>query len=95
MNEILELYIMGLGGVILHLLTKLYNAKKKGVKLDSGLELISIGISALIVLLFVFAKDDLKPFYPLNTFTAIVLGYSAQSLARQLFKMAVPQDAKS
>lgn len=95
MNEILELYVMGLGGVILHLLTKLYNAKKKGVKLDSGLELISIGISALIVLLFVFAKDDLKPFYPLNTFTAIVLGYSAQSLARQLFKMAVPQDAKS
>ena len=95
MNEILELYVMGLGGVILHLLTKLYNAKKKGIKLDSGLELISIGISALIVLLFVFAKDDLKPFYPLNTFTAIVLGYSAQSLARQLFKMAVPQDAKS
>ena len=95
MNEILELYVMGLGGVILHLLTKLYNAKKKGIKLDSGLELISIGISALIVLLFIFAKDDLKPFYPLNTFTAIVLGYSAQSLARQLFKMAVPQDAKS
>jgi hypothetical protein len=28
MSEILELYLFGLGGVILHLLTKLYNAKK-------------------------------------------------------------------
>ena len=44
--EILELYLFGLGGVILHLLTKLYNAKKRGVKLDAGLELISTGISA-------------------------------------------------
>ena len=49
MSPIAELYLMGLGGVILHLLTKLYNAKKKGVKLDGGLELISVGISALIV----------------------------------------------
>lgn len=94
MSQVFELYVMGLGGVILHLLTKLYNAKKKGIKLDFGLELISVGISALIVLLFIFAKDDLKPFYPLNTFTAIVLGYSAQSVARQLFKMAMPKTEK-
>ena len=39
MNPIAELYLMGLGGVILHLLTKLYNAKKKGIVLDFGLEL--------------------------------------------------------
>jgi hypothetical protein len=91
MSEILELYLFGLGGVILHLLTKLYNAKKRGAKLDAGLELISTGISALIVLLFVFAKDDVEPFYVLNTFTSILLGYSAQSVARQLFKMAMPK----
>jgi hypothetical protein len=91
MNEIFELYFLSLGGVLLHLLTKLYNARKSGANLDAGLELISFGISGLIVLLFVYAKEDLAPFYPLNTFTAILLGYSAQSLARQLFKMAKPK----
>jgi hypothetical protein len=39
----------------------------------------------------VLAKDDVEPFYVLNTFTSILLGYSAQSVARQLFKMAMPK----
>ena len=87
----MELYLLGVGGVILHFLTKIYNARKSGNKLDYILEGISTGISALIVLLFIYAKKDLEAFYPLNTFTAILLGYSAQSISRQLFKMAMPK----
>ena len=64
MSQVFELYVMGLGGVILHLLTKLYNAKKKGIKLDFGLELISVGISALIVLLFVWLASGLYRVLP-------------------------------
>jgi len=94
MNAIFELYLMGIGGVLLHFLTKLYNAKKRGIFLDAGLEFISFGISGLIVMLFIYAKKDLEPFYPLNTFTAILLGYSAQSVARQLFKMAMPKNGE-
>mgnify|MGYP003636565663 CR=1 FL=1 len=91
MSEILELYLLGVGGVVLHFLTKIYNARKTGKVLDYVLEGISVGISTLIVILFVYAKDDLDAFYPLTMFTSILLGYSAQSVARQLFKMAMPK----
>ena len=87
----MELYLLGLGGVVLHLLTKIYNARKTNEKLDYFLEGISSSISILIVVLFVYAREDLAVFYPLTLFTTILLGYSAQSLARQLFKMAKPK----
>lgn len=92
--ELLEYILLGLGGVALHFLTKIYNARKTGRKLDYILEGISAGISALIVILFVYAREDLAAFYPLTMFTSIFLGYSAQSLARQLFKMAAPKKAE-
>ena len=87
----MDLYLLGLGGVLLHFLTKIYNARKYRRPLDYILEGLSSGIACLIVLLFVYAKADLEVFYPLTSFTSIFLGYSAQSLSRQLFKMAAPK----
>ena len=91
----MELYILGLAGVLLHLLTKLLEARKSKLKLDWVLETIASLISVIIVIALVYAKEDLKAFYPISKVTAIILGYTAQSILRVLIKTVKPVEPKS
>lgn len=80
--EHLELYILGFLGVVIHLLKKLWEARKKKIELDHILETISTIISLLIVGTLVYVREDLAKIFPIVPLTAIILGYSAQSVFR-------------
>lgn len=88
----MELYILALAGVALHLLTKIFEARKNKLKLDFVLESLATLISLIIVSVLVYSKDDLEAFYPVNKITAIILGYIAQSLFRVLIKSFKPNE---
>ena len=85
--KLAEFYLLGYGGVLLHLLTKIYEARKTHTSMDYVLEGIATAISVLIVTLFVYSKDDLATMYPLTMVTSVLLGYSAQSFLRVFIKM--------
>lgn len=80
----MELYILAIGGIIIHFLKKVYEARHKKIEIDYVLEGISTAISILIVVALVFSKEDLETLYPITKLTALLLGYTAQSTFRFL-----------
>lgn len=88
----MELYIYGLGGVLIHFLTKWLESRKIKKPLDIITEVIASVISIIIVIMMVYAEEDLKALYPLTMITTVGLGYTAQSFLRFIIKTTKPKD---
>lgn len=85
----LILYIMGVVGVGIHFLWKIYETY--GQKRNWEKELLSLAISTLVMVVMVFGKEDLEGIMPVTRLGATIIGYSAQSIFRKVVNIKIPK----
>lgn len=91
--EIVELYLLGLAGVLLHFLKELQSSLSKNKSMNWKIEGVSHFSSILITMIIVYARDEIASFYPIGILTAVVTGYAAQSVFAYFIELKKPKGA--
>lgn len=76
----LELYALGLTGLILHYLKSWADAQKTGKEFSVIKVMPMAVLSVITTFLVIYLRDDLKEFYPITRVSAVVLGYAGNSV---------------
>lgn len=79
-NLHLELYLLGLFGLLLHYMKSWADAQKKGTEFNIVKVMPMALLSLMTTVLVVYLRDDLKEFYPITRVSAVVLGYFGNSV---------------
>lgn len=88
----LELWLIGIVGILIHVLMKVKAYQVAGKEYKWSVHLLNALISALIVTVCVYAREDLAAIYPLTKLTAVVLGYFAQSFFLTIANTLKPKE---
>lgn len=91
----LELYALGLVGLILHYLKSWSDAKKKEQEFSLNKVMPMAILSLFTTMLVVYLRDDLKEFYPITRVSAVVLGYFGNSVFFSFLNSKKPKIDKS
>lgn len=76
----LELYALGIVGLVLHYFKTWADAQKNGKDFNLAKVMPMAVLSLLTTCLVVYLRDDLKEFYPITRVSAVVLGYFGNSV---------------
>lgn len=91
----LELYALGLVGLVLHYLKSWSDAKKKEQEFSLNKVMPMAILSLFTTMLVVYLRDDLKEFYPITRVSAVVLGYFGNSVFFSFLNSKKPKIDKS
>lgn len=76
----IELYFLGIAGVILHYGKEYVLANKIGKQYDLKKALPMAGLSFFTTLLLVYLRKDIEDLYVVTKFGAVIIGYIGNSL---------------
>ena len=76
----LELYALGMVGLLLHYMKSWADAQKNEKEFDLKKVMPMAVLSVVTTLLVIYLRDDLKEFYPITRVSAVVLGYAGNSV---------------
>lgn len=86
-ESFVELLILGIFGVLIHVLLKIQQQKKKGESIDYLGQLFNVLASSMIVAVIVYVREDIVNFLPLTKVIVVGVGYSAQSVFINIMKV--------
>lgn len=90
----MELYILGIAGVMLHYFKTWVNANNKGLNYDLKKALPMACLSLITTGLCVYLRGDLAPLYVVTPLGAVVLGYVGSSAFFSLLDTKKPKFGK-
>lgn len=81
-SDFIELFLLGLAGAFVHAAIKLQKGGKKSTIY------FNFGISAVIVAILVYVRDEMVTVFPLTKLIIVGVGYSAQSIFENIVSLA-------
>lgn len=92
--EFYEFFLLAFLGVLIHFLTMAKEAYERNENIKWIPSIISFIISLIIIFVMVYSRESFVDIYPLTHLTAVILGYSSQSIFLKLAKMKMPKNTK-
>ena len=89
-----ELYLLGIAGVSIHYIKDWVNHNNKGLKYGWQKAIPTMLLSFITTLLVVYMRADIADLYVITPFSAIVLGYSNNSIFFSFVDAKMPTGIK-
>lgn len=87
--EYLELGILGILGIILHVIVKIKPKVIAKEKIEWRAHIINTIFSVIILGVLIWLKDDVEDVYPLTKLNIFITGYAADSVFRNIMGKAL------